>query len=61
MSSFTEGSLDEGSVGAGLDVTITQDNKQIAFASGLNFDQDYEVEGIRTLGFHGDRFFKSMG
>lgn len=51
----------EGPVGAGLDSIIIQDGKIVTFASGLNFDQDYELEGIRTLGFHGDRFFKSMG
>ncbi len=51
----------EGAVGAGLDSVVIQDGKVIAFASGLNFDADYELEGVRTLGFHGDRFFKSMG
>ena len=51
----------EGPVGAGLDSLLIQDGKIVTFASGVNFDQDYELEGIRTLGFHGDRFFKSMG
>lgn len=51
----------EGPVGAGLDSILIQDGSVVSFASGLNFDQDYEIEGIRTLGFHGDRFFKSMG
>lgn len=51
----------EGAVGAGLDSILIQDGQVIAFASGVNFDADYELEGIRTLGFHGDRFFKSMG
>lgn len=51
----------EGPVGAGLDAILTQDGKVIQFASGVNFDTDWEIEGIRTLGFHGDRFFKSMG
>lgn len=51
----------EGPVGAGLDSILVQDGKIVTFASGLNFDQDFELEGIRTLGFHGDRFFKSMG
>jgi hypothetical protein len=51
----------EGPVGAGLDAILTQDSRVVHFASGVNFDQDYEIEGIRTLGFHGDRFFKSMG
>lgn len=51
----------EGAVGAGLDSILIQDGRVIAFASGVNFDADYELEGVRTLGFHGDRFFKSMG
>jgi len=51
----------EGAVGAGLDSILIQDGNVIAFASGVNFDADYEIEGVRTLGFHGDRFFKSMG
>lgn len=51
----------EGPVGAGLDSIILQDGRVITFASGVNFDEDFELEGIRTLGYHGDRFFKSMG
>jgi hypothetical protein len=51
----------EGPVGAGLDSILIQDGAVVSFGSGCNFDQDYEIEGIRTLGFHGDRFFKSMG
>lgn len=50
----------EGAIGAGLDSILIQDGKVIAFASGVNFDTDYELEGVRTLGFHGDRFFKSI-
>lgn len=51
----------EGAIGAGLDSILIQDGKIVAFASGVNFDADHEIEGVRTLGFHGDRFFKSMG
>ena len=51
----------EGAVGAGLDSIVIQDGVVVTFASGVNFDEDFELEGIRTLGFHGDRFFKSMG
>lgn len=51
----------EGAIGAGLDSILIQDGKVVAFASGVNFDEDFELEGVRTLGFHGDRFFKSMG
>jgi len=51
----------EGPVGAGLDSLITQDGRIVAFASNVNFDEDFELEGIRTLSFYGDRFFKSLG
>ncbi len=40
----------EGAVGAGLDSILIQDGNVIAFASGVNFDADYEIEGVRTLG-----------
>ncbi|HNR90666.1 MAG TPA: hypothetical protein PKM65_20185 [Spirochaetota bacterium] len=51
----------EGPVGAGLDSILVQDGTVIAYASGVTFDEDWELEGIRTLGFYGDRYFKSMG
>lgn len=40
----------EGAIGAGLDSILIQDGNIVAFASGVNFDTDYELEGIRTLG-----------
>jgi hypothetical protein len=51
----------EGPVGGGLDAVITQNGKVVAYASSLNFDEDFELEGIRTIGYYGDRFFKSLG
>ena len=51
----------EGPVGAGLDSILVQDGRPVAFATEVTVDEDFELEGIRTLGFHGDRFFKSMG
>lgn len=51
----------EGVVGAGLDSIIVQDGKIVSYASNVSFDEDWELEGIRTLGFYGDRYFKSMG
>lgn len=51
----------EGPVGAGLDSIIVQDGRIVQFASGLNYSEDWEIEGVRTLGFFGDRYFKSMG
>lgn len=40
---------------------MKQDGKEVAYATGIDFDEDFELQGIRTLGFHGDRGFKSMG
>lgn len=51
----------EGLAGAGLDAIITQNGKLVAYASSLNFDEDFELEGIRTIGYYGDRWFKSLG
>lgn len=51
----------EGPVGAGIDSLVVQDGKIVTFASGLRFSEDFELQGVRTLGFYGDRFFKSMG
>jgi hypothetical protein len=46
---------------AGLDAIVKQDGKIVAYATGVTLDEDFELQGIRTLGFHGDRDFKSMG
>ena len=51
----------EGLVGAGIDSLIVQDGRIVTYASGVNFSEDWELQGIRTLGWHGDRDFKSMG
>ena len=51
----------EGPVGAGLDSILIQDGRVVTYAAEANIDEDFELEGIRTLGYHGDRFFKSMG
>jgi hypothetical protein len=51
----------EGAVGAGIDSILVQDGRIITFASDVSYSVDYELEGIRTLGFWGDREFKSLG
>ena len=48
-------------VGAGLDTFLAQDGRFITFAQSARTNVDYETIGIRTLGFHGDRGFKSQG
>ena len=46
---------------AGLDAIVKYEGKTIGYATNVSFDEDFELQGIRTLGFHGDRDFKSMG
>lgn len=46
---------------AGLDAVVYLDGKIVAFATNISFDEDFELQGIRTLGFHGDRGYKSQG
>lgn len=40
---------------AGLDCIVKADGKIVAYATGVTMDEDFELQGIRTLGFHGDR------
>jgi len=46
---------------AGLDAIVFLDGGLVAWATNVSFDEDFELQGIRTLGFHGDRGYKSMG
>jgi hypothetical protein len=46
---------------AGLDAIVFADGKLVAWATNVSFDEDFELQGIRTLGYHGDRGYKSQG
>lgn len=46
---------------AGLDAIVYQDGRKVGWATNLRFSDDFELQGIRCLGFHGDLGFKSMG
>lgn len=46
---------------AGLDVIVKHNGTTIGYATNVSADEDFELQGIRTLGFHGDRDFKSLG
>jgi hypothetical protein len=46
---------------AGLDAVVYQDGNIVGWATNISFDEDFELGGIRTLGFHGDRGYRSMG
>lgn len=61
MPFFGQANNTEGPVGAGLNAFIIQDGRLLDWVAGLTADQDFELEGIRTCGQYGDRFFKSLG
>lgn len=46
---------------AGLDAIVKFNGKTVGYATNVSIDEDFELQGIRTLGFHGDRDFKSLG
>lgn len=46
---------------AGLDAIFKYEDKVVGWATNVSFDEDFELQGIRTLGFHGDRGYKSQG
>ena len=48
-------------VKAGLDVKVYQDEKYVGWATNIRCSDDFELQGIRVLGNHGDIGFKSMG
>lgn len=46
---------------AGLDAILKYNGKVVGYATNVSSDEDMELQGIRTLGYHGDRDFKSVG
>lgn len=46
---------------AGLDAVVLVDGRIVGWATNMSWSEDFELQGIRTLGFHGDRGWKSMG
>jgi len=46
---------------AGLDAIVKVNGTTVGWATNISFDEDFELQGIRTLGFHGDRGYKSQG
>lgn len=46
---------------AGLNAVLEQAGQIVGWATNVRINEDYELQGMRTLGFHGDRGFKSMG
>ena len=56
-----QGAQDDPPVMAGLDAILYVDGKEVGWATNVSFDEDFEIQGIRTLGVHGDRGYKSQG
>lgn len=46
---------------AGLDSIVKVDGRIVGWATAFSWSEDFELQGIRTLGYHGDRGWKSMG
>lgn len=46
---------------AGLDVVLKVEGEVVGWATNVSVDEDFELQGIRTLGRHGDRGYKSQG
>ncbi len=46
---------------AGLDAVLKINGEIVAWATNVSFNEDFELQGIRTLGYHGDRGYKSQG
>jgi len=44
---------------AGMDVLIFQSGRKIGWGVDAGFDEDFHLEPINTLGFHGPRGYKS--
>jgi hypothetical protein len=42
-------------VTAGIDAIVKFNGRVIAYATNVSFNEDFELQGIRTLGYHGDR------
>jgi hypothetical protein len=53
--------LEELPVLAGLDTILKFEGEVVGWATNVSADEDFELQGVRTLGKHGDRGYKSQG
>jgi len=44
---------------SGIDAVVKQNGEIVAFATDVSIDENFSMQGIKTLGYHGDRGFKS--
>lgn len=50
-----------GPVGSGIDCFLMQDNTIMAYSTDLNVTEDYQLDGVQTLGYYGFRELLSLG
>jgi len=50
----------EAPVSAGIDSIIMQDNRILGYTTEMSMSEDNSLQGIETLGFYGNRDFKSL-
>ena len=50
-----------GPVGSGIDCFIMQDNSILGYSTDMNINEDYQIEGVQSLGYYGFRDFMSLG
>jgi hypothetical protein len=49
-----------GPVGSGIDCFLMQDNTIMAYSTDLNVTEDYQLDGVQTLGYYGFRELLSL-
>ena len=58
---FVSGGSPQGPVGSGIDCFVMQGNNILGFSTSMDIDEDYDLEGIQTLGYFGNRYILSKG
>ena len=58
---FVSGGTPSGPVGSGIDCFIMQENSILGYTTSMDIDEDYDIEGVQTLGYFGYRDILSKG
>ena len=51
----------QGPVGSGIDCFLMQDNSILGYSTNLSVSEDFQLEGVQTLGYYGWRYLMSLG
>lgn len=51
----------QGPVGSGIDCFLMQDNTILAYSTSINISEDYQLDGVQSLGYYGFRDLLSLG